>query len=85
VVSNRGNRLVLNRGNSASIAKRSDARCWPVSDREAPPTGVPSRLHLRLFCHFERIIDFDAQVPHGAFSLLCPSKSWTARRFFVRR
>ena len=35
-----------------------------AADRRAGP-----RLYLRLFCHFERIIDFDAQVPHGAFKL----------------
>jgi hypothetical protein len=26
-------------------------------------------LYLRLFCHFQRIVDLDAQVPHSALQL----------------
>lgn len=26
-------------------------------------------LHLGLLCHFERIVDFDSQVPYGTFQL----------------
>ena len=37
-------------------------------------TGPRLRLHLRLFCHFERIINFDTQVPHGAFQLAMPEQ-----------
>ena len=36
-------------------------------------TGPRPRLDLRLFCHFERIIDFDT-LPHGAFQLAVPKQ-----------
>jgi hypothetical protein len=27
-------------------------------------------LYLRLLCHFQRVVDLDAQVPHGAFQFV---------------
>lgn len=38
--------------------------------RSATRKGVTDRrtkLYLRLLSHFEGIVDFDAQVPYGAF------------------
>jgi hypothetical protein len=39
-----------------------------VGDRQVrrSPTG-PARLHLSLFGDFQRVVDLDAEVSHGAF------------------
>ena len=42
-------------------------RSWPASDREGRRPACQTELHLRLLGHFERIVDFDAQVPYGTF------------------
>jgi hypothetical protein len=38
------------------------------ADRDAPGRRI-SGLYLRLFRHFQRIDDLDAQVPDGTFQL----------------
>lgn len=40
---------------------------WPNSDRIQRPLFRATSLHLGLLCHFERIIDFDAEIANGAF------------------
>src|SRR5579863_9765295 len=69
------------RGSSPTLARMTDNRKRerrpPTSGcgrsatgrRRRPACQTRSRLHLRLFCHFERVIYFDAQVPHRAFQL----------------
>lgn len=44
-----------------------------ATERRRRPVGQ-TRLHLRLFCHFERIVDFDAQVRHRAFQPTVPEQ-----------
>jgi hypothetical protein len=44
-----------------------NARCWPNSDRIQRPLSRATLSHLGLLRHFKRIINFDAEISHGAF------------------
>jgi hypothetical protein len=65
--SNNGGRLLL--------GVPSYARFWPVSDRRAWRSLTDSaRLHFCLLCDLQRIVDLDAEIPHGAFELRVPKQ-----------
>jgi hypothetical protein len=38
-----------------------------------------------VLCDLQRFVDLDAEVKNVLSSLVCPSRSWTAPRFCVRR
>lgn len=42
--------------------------------RRRPACQTRSQLHFRLFCHFERIVNFDAQISHRAFQIAVPEQ-----------
>jgi hypothetical protein len=46
---------------------------WPVSDLWAP-TGPRTCLHLRLLCHFESVINLDAEVANCTFQFGVPEQ-----------
>jgi len=51
------------------------------------PTAVPPSLrplHLRLLGHFERVVDLDSQVPHGALDLAVTEEQLHCSKVFVR-
>ena len=48
-------------------AVKQDVRFWPLTDHSGGKR--PRRLRLRLFRHFEGIIDFDAQISNRALEL----------------
>jgi hypothetical protein len=50
----------------AGSLSRRNARSWPVSDLLAP-TGQRPRLHVRLLCHFESVVNLDAEVANRTF------------------
>ena len=52
---------------SRGLVQRPTDRSWPVSDRAGRRPACQTELHLRLLGHFERIVDFNAQVPYGTF------------------
>ena len=59
---------------------------WPVSDQEAPPTDVPDPDYTSVCSAISSASSTSMPKYRTAPSnLLCPSKSWAARRFFVRR
>jgi hypothetical protein len=54
--------------------------------REAEPTlYAPWMPDVNLLRDFDVVIDLDAEVANGALDLVYASKSWTARKFPVRR
>jgi hypothetical protein len=61
----------LQRPLSGRPVNRGKDRFWPVSDLRAP-TGQRPRLHVRLLCHFESVINLDAEVANRTFqSIAC--------------
>jgi len=46
---------------------------------------APGASDVDLFRYDQCIVYFDAQISDRASILVCPSKSWTALRFPVRR
>jgi hypothetical protein len=53
---------------AARVSERQMTSHGPVSDLLAP-TGQRPRLHVRLLCHFEGVINLDAEIANRTFQL----------------